>query len=163
MLVGLGELELVESMSREALAAAQQTRDLRSEHFAVHFLADCPLIRGDGAAALPLYRRALSLAVEIGDRAETAMEIHGIAMAAAGCGHSAKALILGGAAEAEFDALAIDITGITFWFTLLNRYLDPARAALGVEAANAAWQEGRRANFEDAVAWALDADWLTGP
>jgi len=38
--------------------------DLRSEHFAHHFLADCALIRADGASALPRYRRALELAVE---------------------------------------------------------------------------------------------------
>ena len=132
-------------MVPEALAAAQQTQDLRSEHFAVHFLADCPLLRGECAAALPLYRRALSLAVETGDRAETAMEIHGIAMAAAGCGHSERALVLAGAADAVFAALAIDITGITFWHTLLNRYLIPARKDLGADSANSAWEKaGRR-------------------
>ncbi len=160
VLVGLGELEIVESMAHEALAAAQQTRDLRSEHFAVHFLADCPLLRGDGAAALPLYRRALSLAVEIGDRAETAMEIHGIAMAVAGCGYPSRALRLAGAAEAEFAALAIDITGITFWYDLLNRYFAPARAALRVDAATAAWELGQQTMLEDAIAQALDAEWL---
>ena len=48
---GLGELDIVEPMAREALADAKRQRDLRSEHFAHHFLADCPLIRGDAATA----------------------------------------------------------------------------------------------------------------
>ncbi len=126
--MSLGELDIVEPMAREALAVAHATRDLRSEHFAHHFLADCPLIRGDCAAALPRYRRALELAVELGDRAETAIEIQGVAMAAAGCGEPARALRLAGAAAAEFEALAIDLSGIVFWSTLLERYLGRARS-----------------------------------
>ncbi len=155
VLVSLGELDIVEPMAREALAVAQQTRDLRSEHFAHHFLADCPLIRGDCGTAAPRYRRALELAVELGDRAETATEIQGVAMAAAGCGEAARALRLAGAAAAEFDALAIDLSGIVFWSALLTRYLDPARAALGPEAASAVWEEGRRTPFDQAIALAL--------
>ena len=111
VLVSLGELEIVEPMAREALALAERSGDPRSEHFAHHFLADCPLIRGDCAGALPRYRRALELAVELGDRSETAVEIQGVAMALAGCGHPARALRLGGAAAAEFEALAIDLSG----------------------------------------------------
>ena len=158
VLVSLGELDIVEPMAREALAVAQKTRDLRSEHFAHHFLADCPLIRGDSVTALPRYRRALTLAVELSDRSETAVEIQGVAMAMAGCGQPARALRLAGAAAAEFDTLAIDLSGIKFWSALLERYLGLARSELGEEAANAAWEEGRRAGFEYAIALALDAD-----
>src|SRR5918993_21673 len=139
VLVSLDELEIVEPMAREALALAEQSGDLRSEHFAHHFLADCPLIRGDCAAALPRYQRALELAVELGDRSETAVEMQGVAMALAGCGHPAHALRLGGAAAAEFDALAIDLSGIIFWSALLDRYLGRARAELA-EDAIAAWE-----------------------
>ncbi len=157
VLVSLHELDIVEPMAREALAVAQATRDLRSEHFAHHFLADCPLIRGDCAAAVPRYRRALELAVELGDRAETATEIQGVAMAAAGVGDSLRALRLGGAAAAEFEALAIDLSGIVFWSALLERYLGHARAELGAEGA-AAWDEGRRTPFEQAILLALGTD-----
>ena len=158
VLVSLGELDIVEPMAREALVVSQQTRDRSAEHFAHHFLADCPLIRGDCATALSRYRRALALAVELRDRSETAAEIQGIAMAMAGCGHPARALQLAGAAAAEFDALAIDLSGIVFWSALLERYLGRARVELGVDAANAAWDEGRRTGFEHAIALALDAD-----
>ena len=66
-----------------------------------------------------------------------------------------RALRLGGAAAAELDALAIDYTGIRFWSALLDRYLGRARVELGAEAADAAWQEGRRMEFERAVEEAL--------
>jgi predicted ATPase/class 3 adenylate cyclase len=158
VLVGLDELDLVEPMAREALAVAVRTRDARSEHLAHHFLADCLLIRGDCADALPRYRRSLALAVEIDDRAEIAAEVQGIAMATAGCGQPAHALRLAGAAAAEFDALAIDLSGMSFWTVLLDRYLGRARAELGEAAASDAWDEGRRTRFEYAIALAQDAD-----
>ena len=158
VLVGLGELETVEPLAREALAAAQRARDVRSEHFAYHFLADCQLIRGDCDAAAPLYRRALELAVELGDRAEIATEIQGVAMAAAGNAQFDRALQLAGAAAARFEALAIDISGIVFWRVLLDRHLDRAHAALGPAKATAAWEEGRRTPFDFAVALALSPD-----
>ena len=156
--MSLGETEIVEPMAHEALAAAEATRDLRSEHFAHHFLADCSLIRGECNAALPRYRRALELAVELGDRAETAVEIQGVAMALAGMREAARALRLGGAAAAEFDTVAVDLSGIVFWTALLERYFGLARAELGEPAASAAWNEGRRTGFDYAVALALDSD-----
>jgi hypothetical protein len=155
VLVALGELEIVEPMAREALADAERQDDLRSAHFAHHFLADCALIRGDCAMAGPRYRRALELAVELGDRSETTFEIQGMAMAAAGVSLAARALRLGGAAKAELDSLGIDYTGIRFWNALLDRYLGRARAELGAAAAEAAWQEGRRTDLESAIEEAL--------
>ncbi len=74
-------------------------------------------------------------------------------MAAAGCGEPARALRLAGAAAAEFEALAIDLSGIVFWSALLARYLGTARAELGAEAAAAAWEEGRRTPFDMRRRW----------
>ena len=155
MLVALGELDAAEPMAREALADAQRQRDLRSEHFAHHFLADCPLIRGDAAGAMPRYQRALELAVTLGDRSETAVEIQGVAMAAAGMSMPVRALTLGGAAAAEFDRLGIDLSGIRFWNALIERYLGIARAELGATGAETAWQAGRQLDFASAVSEAL--------
>ena len=155
VLVAIGKLDILEPMAREALADAERQHDLRSAHFAQHFLADCSLIRGDGANAVPRYRRALELAVELGDRSETAIEIQGVAMAAACVSLAERALRLGGAAAAEMDALAIDYTAIRFWNALLERYLGRARAELGADAAEAAWQEGRRTDLESAIEEAL--------
>ena len=155
VLVGIGELDIVEPMAREALADAERQGDVNSAHFAQHFLADCALIRGDCATAGPRYRRALELARELGDRSETSYEIQGVAMAAAGMSSPSRALRLGGAAASVFDALGIDYTGVRFWNALLERWLGRARTELGAEAAEAAWQEGRRMDFESAVEEAL--------
>jgi predicted ATPase len=157
VLVALSELDIVEPMAHEALHEAECQRDVRSEHFAHHFLADCPLIRGDARAAAPRYRRALELAMALGDRSETAVEIQGVAMAAAGMGSCERALTLGGAASAEFDRLGIDLSGIRFWSALLERYFALARGALGETAADAAWQAGRKMDFERAVHEALSS------
>ncbi len=158
VLVSLGETQIVEPMTHEAMATAQATRDLHSEHFAHHFLADCLLIRGDCTTALPRYRRSLELAVALGDRVEIAFEIQGVAMSLAGLEEAEHALRLGGAAAAELDALAIDLTGVVFWTALHERYYSRARAQLGEPAASAAWNEGRRTGFDYAIALALDAD-----
>jgi predicted ATPase len=155
VLVALGELTRVEGMAAEALALAERSGDGRSAHFVHHFLADCALIRGDCALAGARYRKSLELAVSVGDRAETGFEVQGVAMAAAGNAEPVLALRLAGAAAAEFEALAVDYSGVTFWVGLLDRYLIPARTQLGPEAASAAWEEGQRTRFEDAVALAL--------
>ncbi len=71
---------------------------------------------------------------------------------------AAHALRLGGAAAAELDAVAVDLSGIAFWNALLERFFGQARAALGEAAATAAWKEGRHTGFDYAVALALDSD-----
>ena len=76
-------------------------------------------------------------------------------MAAAGMSSPSRALRLGGAAASVFGALGIDYTGVHFWNALLDRWLGRARAELGADAAEAAWQEGRRMDFESAVEEAL--------
>jgi len=157
MLVAVGELDQIEPMARQALAEAERQHDVRSEHFAHHFLADCPLIAGDAATAASRYRRALELAHALGERTEMAIEIQGVAMAAAGTGDARRALMLGGAAAAELDALGIDFSGIRFWNALLVRYFGIARKALGESESDAMWQAGRRMGFERAVAEALSA------
>jgi len=83
-----------------------------------------------------------------------AIEMQGVAMAAAGTGDAQRALVLGGAAAAELDALGIDFSGIRFWSGLLDRYYGFARSALG-DGADAAWQTGRALGFARAVAEAL--------
>jgi tetratricopeptide (TPR) repeat protein len=156
VLVALGELDAVEPMANEALAEAKRQGDLRSEHFAHHFLADCALIRGDAAGAAPLYRRALELAAALGERTETAIEMQGVAMAAAGQSMPERALNLGGAAAAELDRLGVDFSGIRFWSALLERYYTVARGDPGVSAADA-WGAGREMGFERAVEMARSA------
>jgi tetratricopeptide (TPR) repeat protein len=149
VLVALDEVR-AETLAQELL---ERGEDVRTRHFALHFLADCSLIRGDCAEAEERYRESLRDALDLGDILETSAEVQGIAMAKAGQGESARALELAGAVEALWRSLGTDLH-VAFWDRLLERYLGQARAAMGTEA-DAARIRGLELAFDDAVALAL--------
>jgi predicted ATPase/class 3 adenylate cyclase len=151
VLVAMGDSEGAESLSRELLERA--AGDPRTEHFAFHFLADCALMRGDTAEAETRYRESLRAAIPLGDVVETSFEVEGVAMAAAGNGDPERALRLAGAVEALNESLGVTIS-VPFWEAFRERFLGPAREALGTEA-DAVWAEGRALAFDDAVELAL--------
>jgi predicted ATPase/class 3 adenylate cyclase len=149
--VALGEIEVAEAESRELLRIADG--DPRIEHFAYHFLADCSLLRADTVEAEKRYRESLRAALPLGDLIETSFEVQGVAMGAAGNGDLRRALLLVASVEALWESLGTTIS-VAFWDGLLDRYIAPAREALGSEAASV-WAEGRALGFDDAVALAL--------
>ena len=150
VLVALDEVR-AEALAHELLERGED--DVRTRHFALHFLADCALIRGDCAEAEERYRQSLRDALDLGDIIETSAEVQGIAMARAGQGESARALELAAAVEALWRSLGTDLH-VAFWDRLLERYLGQARAAMGTEA-DAARIRGLGLAFDDAVALAL--------
>jgi predicted ATPase/class 3 adenylate cyclase len=154
ILVSLGEIETVKPMAREALDVARRLGDIRAEHFAHHFLADCALIAEEYAAAEERYKLSLEAAWQTGDEVETCYELQGIAMSSAGQGHARRALRIAGAADAHLQALGAQAS-IGFWNALLSRHLGRAREHLGLEEVDAAWTEGRRLGLERALAEAL--------
>ena len=153
ILVSLGEAERGEALARELIARAGN--DLRAAHFGYHFLADCSLLRGDSAEALPRYLDSLTAALGLGDVVETSFEVQGVAMSLAGTGNAHDALVLGGAVEALWESLGVTVN-VRFWLDLLERYLGPARRDLGA-AGDQAWGLGRATSFDDAVALAQAA------
>jgi predicted ATPase/class 3 adenylate cyclase len=150
VLIGLGEVERAESLSRELQDRADGDR--RIEHFAFHFLADCALIRGDTRAADDRYQESLQAALPLGDVVESSYEIQGIAMASA-IEDPRRALRLAAAVETLHQSLGLP-PGDTFWEALLERYIGRAREALGDEA-DPVWAEGLRLTFDDAVDLAM--------
>jgi hypothetical protein len=155
-LISLGDVDTVERLGEEALALGTRLGDRRSVQYAQHFLADCPLIRGDCATAQDRYLTALTTAREIGDKIKMAAEVQGLSMAAAGLAKPHRALLLGGGAAAEMDLLGIDLSTMRFWTALLDRYLGSARQQLGPAAATAAWQEGQQMQFARVLEYASD-------
>ncbi len=153
ILVAEGDVDAVEPLAREALETTRELGSVRIEHFAHHFLGDCALIRGDSAGAAPHYRRSLETAVEIGDRVEIFTELQGVAMSLAGLRRLDLAARLGGAAEAGFESLGVDLSGVAFWVELLERYLGPAQTQQVSE-----WNAGRLLDLEQAVELALAAE-----
>ena len=128
VLVALDEVERAEALSHELLERGED--DVRTRHFAIHFLADCSLIRGDCAEAEERYRESLRAALELGDVIETSVEVQGVAMAKAGQGDSARALELAASVEALWRSLGTDLH-VAFWERLLERYLGHARDCAG--------------------------------
>jgi len=155
MLVAMGDTDAAEPRAHELVELARRENDVRSEHFAHHFLADCALIRGDCARADDRYRRSLLAALPLGDAIETSFEIQGLAMAAAGLGCPERALRLGGAGAAiwEETGAAIDVP---FWLALLDKWFTQAREALPADEAPRAWEAGRQLSFERAIEEALE-------
>ena len=142
MLVALGDTDAAEPRANELLDLARREDDVRSEHFAHHFLADCALIRGDAATADERYRLSLQAALPLGDAIETSFEIQGLGMAAAGLGYPLRALRLGGAAAAiwEEKGAAIDVT---FWLALLESGSRTHANRSGRHEGARAWKAGR--------------------
>jgi hypothetical protein len=91
----------------------------------------------------------------MGNAVETAAELQGVAMAAAGLGDPELAIRMNGAAEAALERVGFDVHAIASWASLLERYLDPARAALGPRA-DAIDLGGRSLSLDDAVREALE-------
>jgi hypothetical protein len=111
------------------------------------------LIQGDCEEAEVRYLDSLRAAIELGDVIETSVEVQGLAMAKAGRGGSARAIELNAAVEALWRSLGVSFA-VEFWDALLERYLGPARAALGAQA-DAVQARGLELPFEEAVTLAL--------
>jgi hypothetical protein len=155
MLVALSRVDEARALSREILEFSQRTGDRRAGHSGFHYLADCALIDGNASESLGLYRESLILAAAIGDRMETSFEIEGIAMSLAALGRHADGIRLIAASRAEWARLGVHMR-IRFWDALHERFMTPARQALGSAATDAAEQTGRMMTFEATVAEARE-------
>ena len=149
VLVADGAVERAEPLARELLDEARKSRDIRSEHFGLHFLADCALMREEYEAAEAGYRDSLRAARLLGDVVETSLEVQGVAMSAAGKGDVARAARLGGAVESLWESIGLAVE-VPFWSALLDRHLGPLRK-------DVPWSEGRALDFDAAVELALTA------
>ena len=154
VLVSEGDFAVAKRMAEEALARAVSLRDRKAESFAQHYLGDSALFTGSFARAEHHYGESLAAASDYGDRFWAAIQLQGVAMAAAGRGQWARALRLGGAAEAEFEAQLATVSP-PFWTAALERFFGRAKEELGSPRAAEAWAEGRAWSFDQAVRSAL--------
>jgi predicted ATPase/serine/threonine protein kinase len=158
MFVALSRVDEARALSHEILEFSRRAGDRRAEHSGFHYLADCALIEGNGVESLRLYRESLILAAAIGDRMETSFEIEGIGMSLAALGRHSDGIRLIAASRAEWERLGINMK-IRFWDALHERFVAPARDALGPVATAAAERAGRGMAFEATVA---EADAIAG-
>ncbi len=154
VLIAQGDVERSEELSQQLLAFARADGDDRSEHFALHYLADCSLIRGNYKEADLRYRESLEAVIRLGDVLETSFEVQGVAMSASGRGDFVLSVTLAAAVEALWEQRGIDLA-VPFWDRLREGHIGGARRALGPEA-DRLWETGRQLSFEEAVQLALD-------
>jgi len=156
VLVAMADVEATERLANEVLDTARELGILRDIHYALHFLGDCGLWRGDGIDAARWYRQSLPAALAYGNVAEAAVEMVVLAMALGAQGQAESAVRLFGAASAKLAEVHFDISGIEMARIFIERFIAPARAELG-DRAGVVEAQGRSLSWDAAVAEALES------
>jgi tetratricopeptide (TPR) repeat protein len=110
---------------------------------------------GDYERARGLFRDALALGRDRGDKRVAAECIQGIAAALGAQGDASKAARLFGAAEALLET--IGATPSPPEEAITERFVPPVREALGEDAFTSEWAGGRATSHEDAIELAMQA------
>jgi tetratricopeptide (TPR) repeat protein len=151
--VALNRVEQARECAAEILAYCKLHPNTRSEHLAVHYLADCALIERDFSKSLDLYRESLRLALILGDHVEIGFEVQGTAMSLAGLGEARTALRLIGGVDADWARVGANIS-VRFWSALMNRYIGAAREQLGADSERV-YREGQQLSFDEVISTAF--------
>jgi hypothetical protein len=110
--------------------------------------------QGEYGPARTHFAACLRAAVEIDMKGTVIAAVEGLAAVASATGEPERALRLAGAAAALQEELGT-AAWLPRWLVLPIDYLAPARQALGMEAAEAAWTAGRALALEQAIGEAL--------
>ena len=151
--VALDRVDQARYCAAEILAYCKLHPNTRSEHLAVHYLADCALIEFNFAESLKLYRDSLRLALVLGDHVEIGFEVQGTAMSLAGLGEDSVALRLVAGMAADWSRIGANVS-VRFWSALLDRHIGAARQRLGPDA-DRVWNEGQQLAFDDVIRLAM--------
>jgi len=154
-LAGLGLLlylkrdwEAAMRASREALAAAERIGDRYRAASVLGVIGRAGMELGDFAIARSSGLAALDMFAESGDPTGTGLQLDDLGDLAMREGNPKRALLFGGSAAALRTRVA---GGAPPSLTRHGDYISDARAALGPEAADAAWREGLAMDQEAAV------------
>ncbi len=147
----------------ESLTLFRQLRDRRGTARALGILGQIALVRGDDDRAATLFRESLVLFQEIGDKRGIALCFERLGSAACVQGRLEQAARLFGAADALRETIGVvqaapdrAVNELVAAYELLeagNRAV--LRAAMGGDAFEAAWAEGRAMTLEQAIEYAL--------
>ena len=158
MLVVTGQFERAEPVARELHASSRDSEDIVNMCAADHFLADCAMDRRDYTLAERHRLSALETTLSSANVMQQTIEIHGLALTAAGLGRDEDALRLEGAVNAKYAELGVALALLPFYATWYERDLGAARARLGEARANAAFDEGRAMSWDQAIELALASE-----
>jgi predicted ATPase len=119
------------------------------------FLAAAKILEGDPATARKCIAESFEIGRALSDR-RAAWSLDVLACLTALEGRPEQALQLAGAGAAIHASSGI--TPAAVWKEFMSMCLQPARAALGPEAATIAWESGMRMTFDGAMAFAMARD-----
>jgi predicted ATPase/class 3 adenylate cyclase len=153
--VSRGDLDEASSMLKRSLDLRRRMGRSDEAGMTLVFLSVVSFVRGEVDVAASLVREALEIGLALRDR-RSAWSLDVLACMSAADKRAERALRLGGAAAAMFET-----TGQRppeQWHRFTSAFVGPAREALGAEASAAAWEEGRRLGFEEALAYAVEGE-----
>ena len=157
-LTGKGHLAYAEGDCAAASAffeeVAALNRDMGDQANAVRFSGLASSLRGEYETALSNSEQALALSVKNQCGAWIYETLAQLGSVFVGMGQIMRGAVLLGAAEGVMDSLGGAMCAP--WRTLFQRAKDTARARLGEEAFEKAWQEGLSMSLEDAVEYAKE-------
>jgi hypothetical protein len=153
VLVAQDGVERTEQLSQELLELARQDDDVRAEHFALHYLADCSLIRGDYDRATERYRESLRSVLRLGDLMEASFEVQGVAMAASGRGDPCER---SGWAPRPRPAGTLAASASRFRSGTRCSRSTSRRPQTARRRRGRHWSDGRNLSFDDAISVALE-------
>jgi predicted ATPase len=145
-----GGYERATELLREGLTLAKELQDTWSMSLALINLGRVALQNGGGTAeAVGLFRDALELAKQRGDKRVAAECLQGIAAAAAANGEAAEAARLFAAAEALLESIGAHPSALER--AIAAHFVPLVRDTLGEERAEAEWAAGRALAAEQAI------------
>jgi len=144
------------AMLNEEAAGLYRERGNRGHlQYALDNLGWAALMRGNLQQAEALHRESLALSGQLGDKLVAAEALEGLACSASARGEAAERVArLFGAAESLRGT--VGYRQETREHALREPYLAAARPQLSEARWDAAWAEGRRLGFEEAIAYALE-------
>jgi predicted ATPase/class 3 adenylate cyclase len=152
-----GDHERGAMLNEEAAELYRERGNRGGLQYALDNLGWAALMRGDHQQADVLHRESLALSRQLGDKLVAAEALEGLACSASARGEAEPVARLFGAAEALREAVGYRQEPREH--TLREPYFVAARTRLSKARWDAAWAEGRRLGFEEAIAYALEKAW----
>ena len=151
-----GDYATARSLLEESLTTVRDIGERLGEANVLRALGVVECAQGNLKAAERHLREALAICQEISDRVDAADAIEGLALVAVAMDAPRRAARIWGAAERLREQLGSPMP--PYEKPAYMRAMEHARAALGDEAFDQSWREGREMRFEDAMKYALGDD-----
>jgi predicted ATPase/class 3 adenylate cyclase/DNA-binding NarL/FixJ family response regulator len=151
-----GDRESARTHAEESLALHRSLGDEKVAAFLLACMANLALDHDDEATARANLREGLEISRELREKVDVAFVLDSCARLAAAQSDHPRALQLAGAASAVRET--VGALPAPPWEAMVAMSLEPARRALGRDAAQAAWKSGIGLTLEQAIEHALG--WL---